>query len=249
MEDRHLVVEDLDAFLGRAADAEPQALFGVYDGHGGIEAAEFSAAHVAAHVAKEACFAADPCGALGKGVAALDEAFLAVADEEAINGGATACTVLIRGSRLHIAWLGDTQAMLCRAGAPVTLMDAHKPERDDERKRIEGNGGSVVMFGTWRVNGQLSVARAIGDRALKKWVIGTPDTATFELDGTEECVLPFRFEHDFGQPSHTRGHRPPTASELFSPFILRDSFIRFRARPAKGTGVCLCGGMPPTRPR
>ena len=33
----------------------------------------------------------------------------------------------------------------------------------DEKQRIEGLGGSVIYWGTWRVNGQLAVSRAIGN--------------------------------------------------------------------------------------
>ena len=33
----------------------------------------------------------------------------------------------------------------------------------DEKKRIENLGGAVIHWGTWRVNGQLAVSRAIGE--------------------------------------------------------------------------------------
>lgn len=33
----------------------------------------------------------------------------------------------------------------------------------DEKLRIEALGGCVIWFGTWRVNGSLSVSRAIGE--------------------------------------------------------------------------------------
>ena len=42
------------------------------------------------------------------------------------------------------------------------IMNPHKPEREDEKQRIEEMGGCVVWFGAWRVNGTLSVSRAIG---------------------------------------------------------------------------------------
>ena len=70
--------------------------------------------------------------------------------------------------QLYVAWLGDSQAVLCRGGEPVELMDPHKPNRDDEKARIEAAGGVVVWYGAWRVNGVLSVARAIGDKKVKK---------------------------------------------------------------------------------
>lgn len=34
----------------------------------------------------------------------------------------------------------------------------------DEKKRIEDLGGVVVWFGTWRVNGNIAVSRAIGKK-------------------------------------------------------------------------------------
>lgn len=59
----------------------------------------------------------------------------------------------------------------------------HKPNRQDERTRIENAGGVVVWAGTWRVGGVLAVSRAFGDRLLKRYVVATPDI-------TEETVGP-----------------------------------------------------------
>ena len=44
-------------------------------------------------------------------------------------------------------------------------------------------------YGAWRVNGVLSVARAIGDRKLKQWVIGRPDVAEFDLTDSQEYLV------------------------------------------------------------
>ena len=53
-----------------------------------------------------------------------------------------------------------------RSGVPIKIVDSHKPNRDDERARVEGLGGSIMHWGTWRVNGQLAVSRAIGKERL-----------------------------------------------------------------------------------
>lgn len=42
------------------------------------------------------------------------------------------------------------------------LLKCHVFALQDEKKRIEELGGCVVWFGVWRVNGSLSVSRAIG---------------------------------------------------------------------------------------
>jgi protein phosphatase 1L len=51
------------------------------------------------------------------------------------------------------------------------LSEDHKPNRTDERSRIEAAGGVVVWAGTWRVGGVLAVSRAFGDRLLKRYVV------------------------------------------------------------------------------
>ena len=59
--------------------------------------------------------------------------------------------------------------------AAVPLSEDHKPNRIDERQRIESAGGVVVWAGTWRVGGVLAVSRAFGDRLLKRYVVAMPD--------------------------------------------------------------------------
>ena len=59
----------------------------------------------------------------------------------------------------------------------------------DEQERIEAAGGMVVWMGAWRVNGSLSVSRAIGDVKLKKWVVGDADVEVQTMEGTEDYLV------------------------------------------------------------
>jgi hypothetical protein len=43
----------------------------------------------------------------------------------------------------------------------------HKPNREDEEKRIRNLGGKIIHWGRWRVQGVLAVSRAIGDVTLQ----------------------------------------------------------------------------------
>ncbi len=45
------------------------------------------------------------------------------------------------------------------AAAAIPMSEDHKPNRADERQRIESAGGIVVWAGTWRVGGVLAGAR------------------------------------------------------------------------------------------
>ena len=51
------------------------------------------------------------------------------------------------------------------------LTSDHRPDRDDERIRVETAGGQVLNWGgVPRVNGQLAISRAIGDVYFKRYV-------------------------------------------------------------------------------
>ena len=58
-------------------------------------------------------------------------------------------------------------ANICRSSSNLQTAVRHRnvpyPHFQDEKERIERLGGSVVHWGTWRVNGQLAVSRAIGE--------------------------------------------------------------------------------------
>ncbi|MEW5311417.1 MAG: hypothetical protein WDW38_003133 [Sanguina aurantia] len=105
------------------------------------------------------------------------------------DDGCTAVTALLVGQRLLVANVGDSRAVLCRAGKGVALSVDHKPNSKDERARIEGAGGVVVWAGTWRVGGVLAVSRAFGDRPLKRYVIATPHMRDEHLTPDDEFLI------------------------------------------------------------
>ena len=47
----------------------------------------------------------------------------------------------------------------------------------------------VLFIGTWRVNGNLSVSRAIGDAKDKKYVIGMGDVSHTTMTGKEDYLV------------------------------------------------------------
>uniref|UniRef100_A0A7I4FAN9 protein-serine/threonine phosphatase n=1 Tax=Physcomitrium patens TaxID=3218 RepID=A0A7I4FAN9_PHYPA len=70
----------------------------------------------------------------------------------------------------HPQFVTDTKVAIA-----IALSTDHKPNRSDERQRIEKAGGVVMWSGTWRVGGVLAVSRAFGDRLLKKYVVAEPE--------------------------------------------------------------------------
>ncbi|OWF42240.1 protein phosphatase 1E-like [Mizuhopecten yessoensis] len=188
MEDRHVILPDLNS-LFNLKDQPPQSYYAVFDGHAGVEAATYAATHLHCHLVRCEEFQKNPAGALKCAYKGTDEKYLLKAEREKLKSGSTGVSILIRENKLHLAWLGDSQAMLVKNGEAVVLMDPHKPEREDERRRIEAAGGCVLFMGTWRVNGNLAVSRAIGDAAHKKFIISDADTTSVSLDGTEDYIV------------------------------------------------------------
>ncbi|KAH7956186.1 hypothetical protein HPB52_006696 [Rhipicephalus sanguineus] len=189
MEDRHLALPDLNFVLG--LQGLPQySYYAVFDGHAGVEAADYASAHLHRNIAAQPDFVTNPVNAVREGFLLTDRNFLQRSSREGLKSGCTAvCCLLREQQQLVVGWLGDSQAVLARKGIPMTLVNPHKPEREDERKRIEELGGMVLLMGIWRVNGALGVSRAIGDAEHKPFVTSEPDVVSIDLDGTEDFLI------------------------------------------------------------
>ncbi|KAJ9539897.1 hypothetical protein OSB04_026403 [Centaurea solstitialis] len=173
MEDRYSVV------LGLQGDSK-QALFGVFDGHGGAKAAEYSAENLNKNIMSEVANKNEDeiADAVREGYLVTDSEFL----KEDVNGGTCCVTALIRKGNLIVSNAGDCRAVMSRNGVAEALTSDHKPSRKDEKDRIEGMGGYVdSRNGVWRIQGSLAVSRAIGDKHLSKWVIAEPETTILNI--------------------------------------------------------------------
>ncbi|KAL4714588.1 hypothetical protein ACJJTC_006634 [Scirpophaga incertulas] len=188
MEDRHIEIDDLEAFFGIQA-TEPTSFYAVYDGHAGSAAATYCAAHLHQYLVESPNFKTNLWRALIDAFHRTDADFIRKNNHDRANGGSTAVAVVIRGRQLYAAWVGDSLALLAKRMQLLQLVQPHKPDREDERERIEKSGGTVMHFGTWRVNGQLAVSRAIGDAQYKPYVTATPEINTVNLDGNEDFVV------------------------------------------------------------
>jgi len=185
-----VVLHDLKAYLPSALQSKIDPLehvsyYAVFDGHAGTDAAAYAAAHLHELLVESNSYPADPVQAFSEAFVSCDKTFVSTSKKS----GSTAVCALIKGELLYTAWLGDSQATLVRNGVPIKIVDSHKPNRDDERARIEGLGGSIMHWGTWRVNGQLAVSRAIGDGEYKPYISADPDVTTIAMNGSEDFVI------------------------------------------------------------
>jgi serine/threonine protein phosphatase PrpC len=62
----------------------------------------------------------------------------------------------------------------------------HKASDSSEAKRIIETNGFIAYN---RVNGILSVTRALGDHAMKEWVVSDPHYTEFEITNKDKFVI------------------------------------------------------------
>lgn len=174
-------------FSQHPVTGEPVGLFGVFDGHGGAGAAAFVSENLLNELLSHEKFHSDLKTAMTESFISTDQQYLADGGP-AKDDGCTAVAAVLVGNKLAVANVGDSRAVLSRNSKAIAMSEDHKPNRADERKRIEAAGGVVVWAGTWRVGGVLAVSRAFGDRLLKRFVVADPDILEAEL-GAEDRVL------------------------------------------------------------
>ncbi|XP_004307665.1 PREDICTED: probable protein phosphatase 2C 25 [Fragaria vesca subsp. vesca] len=177
MEDRYSAMVD-----------STQALFGVFDGHGGSKAAEFAAKNLDKNIADRLASGGEEkvMEAVKEGYLATDAEFL----KEDVSGGACCVTALVQKGNLVVSNAGDCRAVMSRGGVAEALTSDHHPCRTDERARIESSGGYVdYCHGVWRIQGSLAVSRGIGDRQLKQWVIAEPETKVLKINPECEFLM------------------------------------------------------------
>lgn len=188
MEDRHTMITHFNLLFG-INDGVDRSFFSVFDGHGGSDAADFAAVQLHVALSRQKNLQSNPDEALREAFAKTDLMLEKKANRERVRGGSTAVTALFQGQRLLLAWLGDSQALLVRNGREEEIMEAHKPEREDERQRIEDLGGCVTFMGCWRVNGTYAVSRAFGDFDQRPYVSSASSVSSIDLRGDEDYLL------------------------------------------------------------
>ncbi|KAL3738304.1 hypothetical protein ACJRO7_019779 [Eucalyptus globulus] len=177
--------------------------FGVYDGHGGANVANACRDRLHKLLVKEMEGRADVCGGDGDGGGESEwrkvmEASFGKMDEE-VGGkgvdastrmaGSTAVVAVVGKEEVVVANCGDSRAVLCRGDVAVPLSVDHKPDRPDEKERVEAAGGRVIDWNGSRVLGVLATSRSIGDYYLKPFVIAEPEVTVSKRTELDDFLV------------------------------------------------------------
>ncbi|KAJ6969740.1 hypothetical protein NC653_034322 [Populus alba x Populus x berolinensis] len=186
---KRVTMEDFYDVKSTTIDGQRVCMFGIFDGHGGSRAAEYLKEHLFENLLKHPQFMADTKLAISQSYQQTDVDFLDSEKDTYRDDGSTASTAVLVGDHLYVANVGDSRTVISKGGKGISdamsyifhstvaipLSEDHKPNRSDERRRIESAGGVVMWAGTWRVGGVLAMSRAFGNRMLKQFVVAEPD--------------------------------------------------------------------------
>jgi len=175
---------------------EAQSFYAIFDGHCGVRAARYARELTHHYLVADPSFPSLPGVAMTNVCRRLDREVLKICERENLYCGTTAIMALIRGNTVYVGNLGDCAAVMCRKGEAFPLSLAQTPGRPDETRRIEGANGwvtterelfvgqlhrmdladpsiargvekRVIWVTIYRVCGELSVSRSIGDPDFK----------------------------------------------------------------------------------
>lgn len=174
MEDVSVIMNDFPA--------KGAMLFGLFDGHGGREAAEYASQHLPFEIKKR-------LEQSKKIKAAYVGAFQQIHSRmrpQFIYVGTTAVIAVVHMGCLTVASVGDSRCVLCRNRKAVRLTTDHKPDIPEEQQYIESKGG-IVQGG--RVSGMLAVSRALGDGLFNELVNPTPSFTYGKLSEDDSFMI------------------------------------------------------------
>jgi len=170
--------------------------FGVYDGHGGDKTSSYLQQQL--HGEFEDSLSYYITHEIGLPNPTEQHAFESAfrkAEKHVLDhyeDGSTAVVAYIDNNKLYCAWVGDSRLVLESNGTVAFATFDHKPERKDEKERIEQAGGKIKFHGVWRVNG-LAVSRSIGDKSCKSGsegqIVATPEYAQMQLNSDNHFMI------------------------------------------------------------
>ncbi|KAE9616999.1 hypothetical protein Lal_00034141 [Lupinus albus] len=182
-------MEDYVVAQFKQVDNHELGLFAIFDGHSGHNVPDYLRSHLFDNILKEPDFWTEPLDAVKRAYTMTDSTILEKSGELG-KGGSTAVTaILVNCQLLIVANIGDSRAVICQNGVAKPLSVDHEPTTEYED--IKNRGGFVSNFpgDVPRVDGQLAVSRAFGDKSLKKHLSSEPFVTMETIDDDAEFVI------------------------------------------------------------
>eukprot|EP01083_Nonionella_stella_P042013 113654_1 len=160
MEDSFIIQSNFQTLLPQDMHNDSEKLFiGVYDGHSGAGASQYCRDFLHEHVASQTHLLNDMEQSLIEGFLLADLGFHESSGASKCVSGTTSTVMVIDSLSASVAHLGDSRAVLCRAGRAIELTADHCASVASEKERIEFEGGFVDND---YLQGILEISRAMG---------------------------------------------------------------------------------------
>lgn len=128
------------------------SFFAIYDGHGGSACADFLRDNLHQYIIKDSSFPGNPTEAIRKGCELAEKDFIS---QNALNknqeildkSGSCAIFALIIEDTCYLGNIGDSRGIMSTHNGKkiISLTNDHKPNDENETKRILENGGKVYQ--------------------------------------------------------------------------------------------------------
>jgi protein phosphatase 2C family protein 2/3 len=151
-EDRVSIILNIVKPLSYKGSSWPNiSFFGIYDGHGGNSCSDFLRDNLHQYIVKDPLFPLDPKKAILNGFEQAEKEFCE--KKAQYNGrlmdrsGSCAIVLIIIDDMGYVANVGDSRAVISIDQGRIVnpLSRDHKPDSDDEKRRIMMNGGKVYQ--------------------------------------------------------------------------------------------------------
>lgn len=186
-EDRHACFPYMNELFSRSIDGG-LSFFGVFDGHGGVECANYVSTHLHVNIARHPYLISNTRLAIYDAFMLTQHQWTVTMHRAGLSAitGSTCITAIIQERKLYIAWAGDSSAILfLKNGIWLEFVSPHKPSNENEKQRIISKGGFVQDN---RVNGILAVSRSFGD--IKYGCVNPePDIMDYTMTGSEAYLI------------------------------------------------------------
>lgn len=140
------------------------ATYALFAGHAGSTASELCARNFVPTLLEDPLLKADPERAIRNTCDALEAFVLAKSALDRAYYGTTVLFVMLKGSTLYVANIGNSRAVLASRDGVEPLTAEHDETNKEEVVRVQSTGG---FFQRGKVNNLLRVTRSIGDLELK----------------------------------------------------------------------------------
>ncbi len=116
----------------------------------------------------------------------IEQEVIAQLEEAKPRGGSTALCSFLNNDQLHIANLGDSQAVVFQEDKFIELSSLHDFKNEQERLYAEEKGGTVINN---RLEGELAVSRSIGDIKYKSYMNTDPEIVSHQMTEKDEFLV------------------------------------------------------------